>query len=83
MAIREGLRRIRVVGRVLFTAGLGLIALLLFALIVTGIFHDHWWMPSFFAIGFFGIPVSITGGTILLAAWIVEGFAIPRQPPRP
>jgi hypothetical protein len=83
MALGEGIRRIRVVGKTVLTAGLVLIGVLLTGLIGSAFTRTAFGLEPLFRFCFFGIPLSIVGGVILLAGWIVEGFAIPGQPPRP
>ncbi|MGD0367814.1 MAG: hypothetical protein ABSA94_10160 [Acidobacteriaceae bacterium] len=78
MALDEGFRRMRTVGKAILAAGLLLDLFLIIGLIVAAFAAP----PSpFFAIGAFGIPLTVTGATVLLGAWIGEGFARPRQPP--
>jgi hypothetical protein len=79
MALDEGFRRIRTVGKAILATGLLLDLFLIIGLVVAAFAAQ----PSpFFAIGAFGIPLTVADGVILLGAWVAEGFAHPRQPPR-
>ena len=82
MALEEGFRRIRFAGKGVLFTGLILVAVAVLFSVVSGLFGR----AEFTGFGFFaviGIPISVVGAAILLGAWIAEGFACPRQPPRP
>jgi uncharacterized membrane protein YeaQ/YmgE (transglycosylase-associated protein family) len=77
MAAQEGLHRIRLVGKAVLVLGLFLDAIALIGCLTASLFHESPWTN--FAP--FGIILSMIGAAILLAAWIIEGFALPPQPP--
>lgn len=79
MAAQEGLRRIRLVGRAILALGLLLLALALVGGLVANLLHEPPWTIS---LAPFGVALSMIGAGILLAAWIIEGFALPPHPPR-
>ena len=79
MAAQEGLRRIRLVGRAILALGLLLLGLALIGGLIASLLHEPPWTISFAP---FGIGLSMIGAGILLAAWIIEGFALPPHPPR-
>lgn len=70
MALREGFRRVRLIGKIILAVGLLLDAFLLAGFVAAG-FGEH---IEIFAFGFFGIPPTILGAVLLLAAWVAEGF---------
>ncbi|MGB6134262.1 MAG: hypothetical protein WCC14_00625 [Acidobacteriaceae bacterium] len=70
MALREGFRRVRLIGKIILAAGLLLDAFLLVGFVAAG-FGKH---IQVFALGYFGVPATILGAIILLAAWVAEGF---------
>lgn len=80
MAYREGFRRLRMVGKAVLAAGLIFDAFLLIGFVVALLTRNPA-EASFFAIGFFGIPVTVSGLVILCAAWIIEGFVLQPRPP--
>jgi hypothetical protein len=81
MSHREGFRRVRLIGKAILATGLLLDGFLIIGLIVAGLARGLGDASPFFAIGFFGIPVTIVGIAILCAAWIVEGFLLHPRPP--
>jgi hypothetical protein len=78
MAAQEGLHRIRLVGKAVLVFGLLLDAIALVGCLTATLFREPPW-----ALGFapFGVGLSMAGAGILLAAWIIEGFALPPHPP--
>lgn len=74
MAANEGFRRIRLVGKAMLGIGLFLVLFLIVGLIAMLFVADRGSI-SFFGFGYFGIPLSIAGGAILVVAWVAEGFA--------
>jgi hypothetical protein len=78
MALDEGFRRIRSVGKAILATGLLLDLFLIIGLVVSAFGGQA--LP-FFPVGAFGIPLTVAGAIILLGAWVAEGFAHPRQPP--
>ena len=81
MALEEGFRRIRFAGKGVLFTGLILVAVAVLFSLVSGLGRAEFTGFGFFAV--IGIPISVVGAAILLGAWIAEGFASPRQPPRP
>ena len=79
MAAQEGLHRIRLVGKAVLALGLFLDAIALAGYLTATFFHQPPWTAGFAP---FGIALSMIGAGILLAAWIIEGFALPPHPPR-
>jgi hypothetical protein len=79
MALDEGFRRIRTVGKAILATGLLLDLFLIIGLVVSA-FGAH--ALPFLPIGAFGIPVTVAGILILVGAWVAEGFVAPRQLPR-
>ena len=79
MALDEGFRRIRTVGKAILATGLLLDLFPIIGLVVSAFGGQA--LP-FFPIGAFGIPVTVAGIVVLLGVWVAEGFALPRQPPR-
>ncbi len=79
MAIREGLRRIRVVGATLLVVGLLLDAVLAVGAVLATTFALR---VPILGVGFFGIPLTLLGATILLVAWVADGFRRRRPPAR-
>jgi len=79
MAVEEGFRRVRLIGKTILAIGLLLLAFALIGFLVDVLFH-----VAPFALGFapLGIFLSTLAAAILLGAWIAEGFCEPRQPPR-
>jgi hypothetical protein len=86
MAIREGIRRTRVVGKAVLVFGLLFDAFLIVGVILAVGFNLR---ESYFAVGFAGIPLTLVGIGILMLAWIAEGFSLQRrtrssgEPPQP
>ncbi len=78
MAAQEGLQRIRLVGKAILALGLFLDALAFVGWLTAVLFHQPPWTIG---VGPFGIALSMVGAGILLAAWIIEGFALPPHPP--
>lgn len=78
MAAQEGLYRIRLVGRAVLVLGLLLDAIALAGCLTAAFLHQSPWTAGFAP---FGITLSMIGAGILLAAWIIEGFALPPHPP--
>jgi hypothetical protein len=78
MAAQEGLHRIRLVGKAILVLGLFLDAIALVGCLTASLFHESPWTTGFAP---FGIALSMIGAGILLAAWIIEGFALPPRPP--
>jgi hypothetical protein len=78
MSLTEGLRRMKVVGRSIFFAGLALDVVGL-----AGIFVDRMYgfPPVMLIFGAFGIYASIFGAIVWLATWIAEGFLLGPHPP--
>ena len=70
MAVREGFRRVRLIGKIVLAIGLLLDALLLVGFLAAA-FGER---VEIFGVGFFGILPTIFGAIILLAAWVAEGF---------
>ncbi|HEX4036851.1 MAG TPA: hypothetical protein VHX37_02235 [Acidobacteriaceae bacterium] len=79
MAVEEGFRRIRLIGKSILAVGLLLLAVALIGFLIDAVFHS-----APFALGFvpLGIFLSAFAAAILLGAWIAEGFCEPRQTPR-
>jgi hypothetical protein len=81
MALKEGFRRVRFVGNGILVTGLVLEASALIA-VVAGIAAHSELVAGFAFFATMGVPICIAGATLLLAAWIVEGFLLaPRRPP--
>jgi hypothetical protein len=78
MAVREGFRRIRVVGVATLVAGCLLDALALGGLIAARFMTVP---PIWFGLGAFGLYLSTIAAVILLGAWILEGFFAPGHSP--
>jgi hypothetical protein len=81
MANREGFRRVRQAGKAILATGLILDAFLIIGLIAAGFSRGFGEASPFFAIGILGIPVTMSGLTILCAGWIIEGFLLQPRPP--
>jgi hypothetical protein len=79
MALDEGFRRIRTVGKAILATGLLLDLFLIIGLLVSAFGGQA---LAFFPIGAFGIPLTVAGILVLLGIWVAEGFVVPRQPPR-
>jgi len=81
MAIEEGFRRLRIVGRWILLAGLVLEAVTLVAAVVAMVLGRGEFVSGFGFLAALGLPVCVLGGVILVAVWIAEGFVHPRRPP--
>jgi Na+/H+ antiporter NhaC len=81
MALEEGFRRLRIVGRAILLAGLALEAVTLVAAVVAMVFARGEFVSGFGFLGALGVPFCLLGAGVLLAVWIAEGFAHPRRPP--
>lgn len=79
MAVTEGFRRIRFVGKAILGIGLILDAWLAMGYLIAAFGPRE----PIFGIGFSGIPLTVLGIAILLIAWIAEGFVVQGQRPHP
>jgi hypothetical protein len=83
VALAEGLRRIRQIGKGILWAGFVFVAIAV-ALFLNMLGSNHSFLgPVLLICGAIGIHLSILGVTVLLAVWITEGFLAPRVPPNP
>ena len=83
MALEEGFRHLRFVGKGILLTGLILEAAALVYALAGGIIGRGEFAAGFGFFGAIGIPICVLGAAILLVAWIAEGFLLPRRPPRP
>jgi len=79
MALEEGLNRVRLVGKTVLGIGLFFAAVSLVGCLWATDYRES----ALLTLGPIAIYLSALGALILLGAWIAEGFAQPRQPPRP
>ena len=79
MGSSEGVRRIRLAGRVVLGIGLVLDAFLAIGYVITAVSGAR---VHFFATGILGIPLTVAGAVILALAWIAEGFVRDGRPAR-
>lgn len=83
MARAEGLRRIRRIGKVIFSMGLAFIAIAVGLRLLNVLTPNIFLSPGFMIFGVIGIYLSILGVIVLLVEWIAEGFFLtPRVPPQ-
>ena len=83
MALAEGLRRIRRIGKVILWIGLAFIAIAVGLGLMRVPISEVSPAPIFMIFGVIGIYLWTLGVIILLVVWITEGFLLPRVPPDP
>jgi hypothetical protein len=83
MAYREGLRRIRLIAKVLMLAGCSLLLVAVALSLRATLPNVRDPGPFLVICGAIGLYASVLGGIIALGAWIFEGFARPSTPPTP
>jgi hypothetical protein len=84
MALAEGLRRIRRIGKGILWTGFVFVAIAVGLRLLNVLTPNIFLSPGFMIFGVIGIYLSILGVIVLLVEWIAEGFLLaPRVPPNP
>lgn len=76
MAVAEGLQRIKVIGRVTLLIGIAVGGFGLLSGFVMAHFYNL--PPMMLIFGVIGLYLSLLGAVVLLGAWVLEGFLVPR-----
>jgi hypothetical protein len=80
MAVAEGLRRIKLVGKLILTIGLVLIIIALFGNLVLQHLYLSSFSPAMLVFGVIGLYLCLFGALLSAGAWILEGFLLKRTP---